>query len=88
MSRKKTYRRGSLAPGSRPSAPKPAELSLVDDREQMPLRGGAYNPYDIDPAIGRKQLQPVAKPDLRKLSQWLKLKREVEELKKEEPSDE
>ncbi len=68
------------------SAPKPASELSLEDTGPRPAPGGAYNPYDIDPKA-RRPLKPVAKQDLRKLSEWIKLKKEVEELKKEEPKD-
>jgi hypothetical protein len=64
------------------------ELSLEDEdallaRGKPRLPAGAYNPYDVDPRAAK----PVAGgggngvDHLRKLSEWIKLKREVEELK-------
>ena len=61
------------------------ELSLVDDSGPRLLPGKAYDPYDRDPKLVGKAKSKAPKPDLRKLSQWIKLKREVDELKKEEP---
>lgn len=75
---------------------KPIELSLEDEDALLERGGkkalpqGAYNPYDVDPRAGKAK--PVAAPaaggptrtDLRKLSEWIKLKREIEELKAEE----
>lgn len=64
------------------------ELELAEDDgprgPRSSLAGGAYDPYNVDPKTGRK---PVAAPkteartDLRKLSEWIKLKREVDEAK-------
>lgn len=64
------------------------ELSLVDDTgANARLPGNAYNPYDVDPTVKRgPQARPQApKSDLRKLSQWIKLKKEVEAIKNEDP---
>jgi hypothetical protein len=69
------------------SKDKPIELSLEDEDELLSrgkprLPAGAYNPYDVDPRTGKKTARaPAARTDLRKLSEWIKLKREVDELK-------
>jgi len=74
------------------SEEKPIELSL-EDEDALLSRGakkalpqGAYNPYDVDPRRGKAtaQSEAQARTDLRKLSEWIKLKREIEELKAEE----
>jgi hypothetical protein len=77
-------------PEVKTTEPEPLELKL-EDEEQPPhartvtkLKGG-YDPYDRDPA--RKNKPQVANheaTDLRKLSEWIRLKREVEELKQKE----
>lgn len=74
------------------------ELKLEDTVAQqsrgVPVRArsavSGYNPYDAaepvaeDPRPGEPQRQ--RKPtDLRKLSEWIRLQRQVEALKKEEP---
>jgi hypothetical protein len=74
----------------------PLELELEDDDGELlrrlgplaPVKGG-YNPYDRDPQR-RKKPDAVshANTDLRKLSEWIRLKREVEELKKLDEADE
>jgi len=66
------------------------ELSLEDTLSQK-MRGVAvrtrtavtgYNPYNADPK--GKSKQPARKPtDLRKLSEWIRLHREIKELKKQ-----
>jgi hypothetical protein len=69
------------------------ELSLEDTLAQK-ARGvqvnarpssrssSGYNPYDAEPA--RTSKEPRRKPtDLRKLSEWIRLQREVEDLKKQ-----
>ena len=79
-------------------APKPApeaevKLSLEDTISQK-MRGVAarrtavagYNPYDADPAAAPKNPGSKRKhTDLRKLSEWIRLKREVELLNQEAP---
>ena len=71
---------------------KPVELSL-EEEDALLARGaskalpqGAYNPYDVDPRRGKAPPPGAAgsRTDLRKLSEWIKLKREIEELKTEE----
>ena len=75
---------------------KPIELSL-EDEDALLERGakkalpqGAYNPYDVDPRRGKAAASPApgsggtSRTDLRKLSEWIKLKREIEDLKAEE----
>jgi hypothetical protein len=50
------------------------------------LKGG-YDPYDQDP-LKKKKIEVVRQsPDLRKLSEWIRLKREVEELKQQGDAD-
>jgi hypothetical protein len=74
---------------------KPIELSLEDEDALLErasgkaLPKGAYNPYDVDPRAVRAPAKaaaagPAARTDLRKLSEWIKLKREIEDLKTEE----
>jgi hypothetical protein len=43
------------------------------------MPAGAYNPYE-KPQGDTVQMRNLKKQDLRKLSEWIKLKREVEEL--------
>lgn len=76
-------------PGSRAPAREELKLSLEDTVSQQ-LRGvpaktrsgvAGYNPYDAVPAARPKDDSREHKPtDLRKLSQWIRLKREVAEL--------
>jgi len=71
---------------------KPIELKLEDEDALLEratagkaLPKGAYNPYDVDPrAVRTPKTGAGARTDLRKLSEWIKLKREIEELKAEE----
>ncbi len=69
-----------------------ADLSLEDTAAQrqrgLPARArtgaSGYNPYDATPAPKRADAR--RKPtDLRKLSEWIRLQRQVEESKKEPP---
>lgn len=68
------------------------ELSLEDTLAQK-MRGvpvkkrvsaSGYNPYDAMSA-GKSQEPPRKPTDLRKLSEWIRLQRQVEELKKRDP---
>ena len=68
-------------------------LSLEDTIAQK-MRGvpvkrnvvGGYNPYDADPAAKPGNAAGKRKPtDLRKLSEWIRLKREVAELNPDAP---
>ncbi len=71
---------------------KPIELSLEDEDALLErgakkaLAQGAYNPYDVDPRRGKKAVEKgnTTRTDLRQLSKWIKLKREIEDLKAEE----
>lgn len=76
-------------------APEPAlELRLEEDDGDTvrrhglkPKLKGGYDPYDRDP-LKKKKMEVVRQsPDLRKLSEWIRLKREVEELKKQSEAD-
>jgi len=71
------------------------ELSLEDTLDQkmrglpvktrIPVTG--YNPYDASPTgSGTKDISKAHKKptDLRKLSEWIRLTRQINELKKEE----
>jgi hypothetical protein len=70
------------------------ELSLEDTLAQrmrglpvktrLPVNG--YNPYDATPPGGAKDKDKARKKptDLRKLSEWIRLTRQINELKKEE----
>jgi len=82
-------------PGS--TAPVGAELKLsLEDTVSQQLRGvpgktrsgvAGYNPYNAVPAARPKDDAREHKPtDLRKLSQWIRLKREVEQLNAERPN--
>lgn len=61
------------------------EDALLERGAGKPLPKGAYNPYDVDPRRGKPAPETAAaRTDLRKLSEWIKLKREIEDLKAEE----
>jgi hypothetical protein len=77
---------------SKPPADSKSDLSLEDTVAQK-IRGVAprvksgvsgYNPYDAAPS--NSAAGDARKPtDLRKLSEWIRLTRQVEALKKEKP---
>lgn len=65
----------------------PEKLELEDPRlkklKHSPLPAGAYNPYEK--LSDDTQQRPRPKPrDLRKLSQWIRLRQEVEALSRED----
>jgi hypothetical protein len=69
----------------------PGNLEVVDYRpspgKSAPtLKAGAYDPYDNQKTGLRPQLgaDKGTRRDLRKLSEWIKLKKEVEALNREE----
>jgi hypothetical protein len=69
------------------------ELSLEDTLAQK-MRGvptktrstvGGYNPYDAMAAGKSKDKDGAGKPtDLRKLSEWIRMQRQIAEIKKQE----
>jgi hypothetical protein len=70
------------------------KLSLEDTLAQkirgVPTKSRAgvigYNPYDAEPAGKPKQAEGKPKPtDLRKLSEWIRLQRQVAELNPDAP---
>ena len=81
-------------PQATPPADGDLKLSLEDTVAQK-LRGvpvktrtgaGGYNPYDAVPAAKAKDAAQKPKPtDLRKLSEWIRLQRQVAELNAERP---
>jgi hypothetical protein len=54
---------------------------------KAPMPGGGFNPYDNAKALGKKfqptpSTQPARKPtDLKKLEEWMKMKKRVEDAK-------
>ena len=81
-------------PAGPPTAEKEHKLSLEDTIAQK-MRGVptkartgvvGYNPYDAEPAAKGKQADGKPKPtDLRKLSEWIRLQRQVAELNPDAP---
>lgn len=73
-----------------PERDMPERLSLEDSRPKKlkfaPLPYGAYDPYEN--LSDETQRRPRPKPrDLRKLSQWIRLKQEVEALRQQSTPD-
>ena len=89
-------------PAASPEAEEQSGLSLDDTavrvRRLPPAERvaspGARNPYDVSPrevAIAARAAELKLRPkptDLRKLSEWIRLQRQVETLKKTEPDPE
>ncbi len=80
-------------PEPKPATEAEVKLSLEDTIAQR-MRGAAvkrtgvagYNPYDAEPTAGSTGPDGKRKrTDLRKLSEWIRLKREVEELNQDAP---
>jgi hypothetical protein len=78
---------------SEPTADEELNLSLEDTISQK-MRGVAakrsgvsgYNPYDAEPTAGAPRPDGKRKrTDLRKLSEWIRLRREVERLNPDVP---
>ncbi len=76
-------------PLATPAAETELKLSLEDTiaqkRRGVPTKSRTgvlgYNPYDAEPAAKAKDAEPKPKPtDLRKLSEWIRLQRQVAEL--------
>ncbi|MEO7774009.1 MAG: hypothetical protein ABIT36_05925 [Steroidobacteraceae bacterium] len=70
------------------------ELKLEEEDDSLCRQGiktnlkGGYDPYDRDPL--KKAKKPATshqRTDLRKLSEWIRLKREVEELKQKDDAE-
>jgi hypothetical protein len=87
-------------PEATPPAPEEPNLSLEDTIAQkmrgVPVKArtsvGGYNPYDAEPAAkgkgkGKGETQKSKTTDLRKLSEWIRLQRQVAELNQEKPKD-
>jgi hypothetical protein len=89
-------------PAASSGAEEPSGLSLDDTAGHMrrlpaaerPASPAGRDPYDVSPrevavAARTAELKQRAKPtDLRKLSEWIRLQRQVETLKKTEPDPE
>jgi hypothetical protein len=85
-------------PEATPPALEEPNLSLEDTIAQkmrgVPVKArtsvGGYNPYDAEPAAKAKakaETQKSKTTDLRKLSEWIRLQRQVAELNQEKPKD-
>jgi hypothetical protein len=74
---------------SNPDEPDAAlrELSLLPDSPKKKKVLTGYDPYDRDANVTTKEPAPANRADLRKLSEWIKLKKEVETLKNEPPPE-
>lgn len=69
----------------------------LEDTAALHKRGTAdpisgYNPYDTGPAAGARAARevptaPAKRKDLRKLSEWIRVQRQVENLKKGSDED-
>jgi hypothetical protein len=59
------------------------KLRGVAKRTRNPQSG--YNPYDMAPKTGAPKEGQKTKTDLRKLSEWIRLSRQVAALKKSKP---
>lgn len=59
-------------------------LELEDTARKAPSKA-SYNPYDREVVLGQPKKAAPARPDLRKLSEWIKLKKEVDSLKAADP---
>ena len=56
------------------------ELAL-DEQARSAKVGHGYNPYDTYPSV-RRDDSTARQADLRRLSEWIRTKKQVEELKK------
>jgi hypothetical protein len=89
-------------PQKEPAAPADGDSKLsLEDTIAQKMRGvpvkartsvGGYNPYDAEPAAkgkgkGKGETQKSKTTDLRKLSEWIRLQRQVAELNQEKPKD-
>jgi len=65
------------------------KLSIEGDADQLQLETGrkAYDPYSNDSGVARKSGN-TTRTDLRKLSEWIKMMREMEERKRVDESEE
>jgi hypothetical protein len=90
----------SLNPQPSTEEPKSFPELVLEDTAALRQRGVAvaaspaigYNPYDTGPASGKRLAQEtsaaaVKRTDLRKLSDWIKAQRRVEDLKKDDEPD-
>lgn len=54
---------------------------MLEERAATAKSGGGYNPYDTFPNVRQSGLAQ-RQADLRRLSEWIRLKRQVAQLKK------
>ena len=67
---------------SRHSTAATGSFELMLEEQAIPARtGGGYNPYDTFPNV-RQPGVATRQADLRRLSEWIRLKRQVSQLKK------
>jgi hypothetical protein len=60
-------------------------LALAEDAPPE-ATGASFNPYDTYPSVNRTD-STQRNADLRKLSEWIRLKRQVEQLKKKDGTE-
>lgn len=77
------FRRDSAAKPTNAAATGSFELAIVE-HPSTPVAGG-YNPYDTFPSV-RRSGSTQHHADLRRLSEWIRLKRQVAQIKKTEES--
>ena len=63
------------------------KLSIEGDQLQLETERKAYDPYSNDSGVARKSGN-TTRTDLRKLSEWIKMMREMEERKRVDESEE
>ena len=77
------FRRDSGTRHSNAAATGSFELAIME-HPSAPVAGG-YNPYDTFPSV-RRAGSTRQHADLRQLSEWIRLKRQVEQIKKSDES--
>jgi hypothetical protein len=60
---------------------------MLEEQAPVAKSGGGYNPYDTFPNV-REAGVTTRQADLRRLSEWIRLKRQVSQLKKPEGTSE
>jgi|HubBroStandDraft_3_1064219.scaffolds.fasta_scaffold1067558_1 hypothetical protein len=60
-------------------------LALAEDAAPE-AEGASFNPYDTYPSVSKPDSEQ-RNADLRKLSEWIRLKRQVEQLKKKDGTE-
>jgi hypothetical protein len=64
------------------------ELRLLDESQKEPQPADGYNPYDREPEPPPAKTAATTRTDLRKLSEWILLKKGVDERKETRPESE